>query len=184
MATTRVARTGFSVAPAAAAPVVSLAKAPRRSAARRPCWCIACDFPHNARNVRLFIDPTPGVPPATSNASATLTNLCAFDFDYVQVDSGGESLDVDEFRIATAYEEAAPTVPAQLAIPLTKNIARLRLTGNESQTYSLEATTNLTNWTNIGSGTTTSGTFQFDDTNTVQLPWRFYRAKPLRVAPI
>ena len=134
------------------------------------------DFTNNGVNLHLFIDPTPGVPPTNSTAAVSLTNLCAFDFDYVELGSGGESVDVDEFRIATTYEEATPTVPTLLAITLTNNIARVSLTGNDAQTYFFEATTNLSNWTSVGSGTTTNGIFQFNDTNAAQFPWRFYRA--------
>jgi hypothetical protein len=52
----------------------------------------------------------------------------------------------------------------------------LQFPGIPNQTYGFQGTTDLLNWTNIGSATTdTNGLLQFMDTNAPLFPFRFYR---------
>jgi len=73
------------------------------------------DFIGTNVDVRLFIDPPLMNMPLNASAAATLTGLCGFDFDWVEVGSGSESLDIDELRIATSFAEAAPLDVPKLA---------------------------------------------------------------------
>jgi hypothetical protein len=48
--------------------------------------------------------------------------------------------------------------------------------GNPMNVYTIQATTNFINWTNIGTATTdTNGSLIFTDSNAYQFPYRFYR---------
>jgi hypothetical protein len=52
----------------------------------------------------------------------------------------------------------------------------LAFSGTSNATYSLWASTNLTDWTNIGSATETSpGSYQFVDATSTNYPSRLYR---------
>ncbi len=78
--------------------------------------------------VRMFVDPTPGVQP--SNASAVLTSLtwAPFSFDRVRVSSGCEQnpqFQFDELRIATTYTDAAPFVGPPVPEPASLSILSL-----------------------------------------------------------
>src|ERR1051326_6553293 len=55
--------------------------------------------------------------------------------------------------------------------------ALVGLSGNPNWTYSILASTDLVNWTKIGSATTgTNGLCQFEDVDAASFPGRFYRA--------
>jgi hypothetical protein len=58
---------------------------------------------------------------------------------------------------------------------------QLTLSSTTNTGFEIQASTNLINWTNIGSGTTdTNGFLFFQDTNAPGFPKRFYRAyRPL-----
>jgi len=134
------------------------------------------DFIGTNVDARLFIDPPLTNTPANASANATLTGLCGFDFDWVEVGSGSESLEIDEFRLATTFAEAAAIAVPALAVTLTNDTARVQLTGLASQTYAIESTTDLVNWLSVTSGVSgANGLFQFSDTNVLQNPLLFYR---------
>ncbi|SRR5712692_10961812 len=52
-----------------------------------------------------------------------------------------------------------------------------QITGLEGRNYTVQASTDLVNWTDIGAATTTAGTIQFTDPNAASFRQRFYRLK-------
>ena len=134
------------------------------------------DFVGTNVDVRLFVDPPLTNSPLNTSAAVTLTNLCGFDFDWVELGSGSESLDVDEFRIATTFAEAAPlAIPAMTAMQ-TNQLVRVSLNGLPTRNYRIEGTTNFQNWSSVVNGVSdTNGLLQFDDTNFFVNPGRYFR---------
>jgi hypothetical protein len=57
----------------------------------------------------------------------------------------------------------------------------IKLTGNSASVQLVEASTNLVDWVVVGTATqNTDGTYDFEDSNAVNLPYRFYRVVPLQ----
>ena len=73
---------------------------------------------------------------------------------------------------------AAPITPVLSASGFgTNGFFQFALTSSSNTIFGIKASTNLTNWTVIGSGTTgTNGTLIFQDTNWSGFPARYYRA--------
>jgi hypothetical protein len=134
------------------------------------------DFIGTNVDVRLFIDPPLTNTPPNASAAAALIGLCGFDFDWVEVGSGSESLDIDEFRIATSFAEAAPLDTPKLTASPVNNAMRIKLTGLPTRTYAIQSTADFLGWTTLTNGSSdTNGVLQFDDTNFPVTPARFYR---------
>jgi len=54
---------------------------------------------------------------------------------------------------------------------------QVKLTSIPNTAFELQASTDLTNWSNIGSGyTDANGSLILQDTGAANFPWRFYRA--------
>ena len=105
-----------------------------------------------------------------------MTGLCGFDFDWVEIGSGSESLDIDEFRIATSFSEAAPMDVPKLAAFATNGVMRVTLSGLPARNYAIENTADFLGWSTLTNGLTdTNGVLQVDDTNFPANPAQFYR---------
>jgi hypothetical protein len=134
------------------------------------------DFIGTNVDVRLFIDPPLTNTPSNSTAAATLTGLCGFDFDWVEMGSGSEYLDIDEFRIATSFAEAAPIDVPKVAAGRTNNLMRVKLNGLPSRSYRIETSADLVGWSTLTNGLSdTNGVLQYDDTTFPTNPARFFR---------
>ena len=134
------------------------------------------DFAGTNVDVRMFIDPPLTNTPPNASAAVTLLGVCGFDFDWVEIGSGSESVDIDEFRIATTFAEAAPIAVPSLAVLRTNNVMRVKLNGLPIRSYAIEGTTNLLNWSVFTNGLSdTNGLLQLDDTNYPSSALRFYR---------
>jgi hypothetical protein len=75
--------------------------------------------------------------------------------------------------------DSGATAPQwQVGTPSYSNgVVRLTGAGGSAMIYTIQATTNFLQWTNIGSATgNLSGNFIFTDTNAFRFPYRFYRA--------
>lgn len=97
---------------------------------------------------------TPGTLAPTS---ATITGLAGFG-DFVVGDPGS----------------AAPTLTS--CAKQSNGCAIVGLAGVAGWTYTIQASTNLVTWTNLGTATAaTNGLCQFQDTNAQSFPQRFYR---------
>ena len=68
------------------------------------------------------------------------------------------------------------TEPPLLQAGLTNGSLQLRLTGSLGLAYEIQASTNLSAWTSLGTITNTSRTMQFVDPTAANQPQRFYRA--------
>jgi len=102
---------------------------------------------------------------AQSANSITLTGLVALgDF------SVGEP--------ASALPGTPPNPPTLTSCSIqTGGLALLKLSGAAGRTYTIQASTNLTSWTNIGTTTAdVSGACQFVDVNAPNFSYRLYRA--------
>lgn len=96
----------------------------------------------------------------------TFTNAGVFRISY----TGGDGNDVVLTRVSP---------PSQLAsiMTITNGHAAFQGMGLSNLTYTIEASTNLINWINIGTAPAdTGGLFNFTDTNAPAYPRRFYRA--------
>jgi len=79
-------------------------------------------------------------------------------------------------RIPDLY--AHPALPvANLILDSTDGIARLQFSADPVWTYAIQASTDLVNWTTIGTAVQEEGVgnFEFDDLNEGQFPERYYR---------
>ena len=134
------------------------------------------DFIGTNVDVRLFIDPPLTNTPSNASAAATLSGLCGFDFDWVEMGSGSESLDIDEFRIATTFAEAAPVDVPKLTAIGTNGVMRVTLRGLPGRSYAIERTADFVAWAPVTNGLSdTNGIMQLDDTGLLANPARFYR---------
>src|SRR6266705_1804318 len=112
------------------------------------------DFIGTNVDVRVFIDPPLTNTPPNASAAAALTGLCGFDFDWVEVGSGSESLDIDEFRIATSFAEAAPLDVPKLAAFATNGVMRVTLNGLPARNYAIENKADFLGWSTLTNGLT------------------------------
>ncbi|MDR3460677.1 MAG: hypothetical protein P4N60_24875 [Verrucomicrobiae bacterium] len=70
-----------------------------------------------------------------------------------------------------------PATPVLTALGITNGYYKFKLVSSTNIAFGVQASTNLTGWTNIGSGfTDTNGLMFFQDTNTAGFRYRFYRA--------
>ena len=70
-----------------------------------------------------------------------------------------------------------PATPVLTSLGFTNGNYKLKLASTTNTTFGIQGSTNLLNWINLGSGTTdTNGVFFFQDTNTANVRFRFYRA--------
>ena len=71
-----------------------------------------------------------------------------------------------------------PPVPTLTTLGFTTNGSfQIKLASSTNTSFSLQASTNFTTWTNIGTGITdVTGSLTFQDTNAAVFPLRFYRA--------
>ena len=70
-----------------------------------------------------------------------------------------------------------PATPVLTALGITNGYFKFKLVSSTNIAFGIQASTNLTGWTNIGSGfTDTNGWMLFQDTNTAVFSDRFYRA--------
>jgi hypothetical protein len=94
--------------------------------------------------------------------------------------SGASFTGSDHYPIVGDYNVVppppAPPVLTSLGFGTNGNF-QLKLSSTTNTSFGILASTNLTNWTSIGSGTTdTSGLLFFQDTNATGFPRRLYRA--------
>ena len=92
--------------------------------------------------------------------------------------SGGQSITQTESAV---YSMALPSPPAAPALTSqgfgTNGHFQLKLTSDMNTGFGILASTNLTDWTPIGTGfTDTNGVLSFEDANAASFPRRFYRA--------
>lgn len=84
----------------------------------------------------------------------------------------------DNFMVFDDYQVSATVPPPQLQIlSITNGVPTLRVSGQPSNPFAVEASTNLTNWVSLKTKITTGGSFTYVDNTSVGLPVRFYRAR-------
>jgi hypothetical protein len=111
----------------------------------------------------------------TPNATTVYTDL-----QEAGTSSSSTFVGSDHYPIMGDYS-IAPEPPTSLVLAslgFTNQNFLLELISTSTNTgFGILASTNLANWTNIGSGYTgTNGVLLFQDTNTGNFPFRFYRA--------
>lgn len=114
----------------------------------------------------------------TPNATTVYTDLLE-----AGTGSGTTFVGSDHYPIVGDYLLASPAIatpatPVLSAPGLGTNMNfQFKLFSSTSTVFGISASTNLINWTNIGSGTTdTNGFLTFKDTNTSSFSRRYYRA--------
>jgi hypothetical protein len=94
--------------------------------------------------------------------------------------SGSSFTGTDHYPIVGDYNivSPAPAPPVVIQQGFTNGYFQFMLTSTGTNAdFTIQASTNLTVWTNIGSGITdTNGSLLFQDTNASHFPGRFYRA--------
>ena len=108
-----------------------------------------------------------------TGTNVTITGLAAgttYYFAATAVDANG---DESQFSNETGYTTGVPAVGVRAA---SAGQFVLTVSGLIGQTYDIEASQDLMNWTNIGTVTLgASGSLDFTDTNAASFPQRFYR---------
>jgi len=93
---------------------------------------------------------------------------------------GSTFIGSDHYPIFGDYNIVVPSPAAPVLTAQgfgTNQFFQLKLSSSTNTGFGINASTNLTSWTPIGSGTTdVSGTLLFQDTNAASFPRRFYRA--------
>jgi gamma-glutamyltranspeptidase/glutathione hydrolase len=153
------------------------------------------DFTVSLNTVSLWINPEPwtfgaAIPP-TSGFVTTTNGSEGFTIDRFNmrqnVATGNlsvpASLQWDELRFGTSWSSVTPldlTVPTLKLSGLEKsdNGFQFVYTNYSSLNYNVFASTNLTNWTLIGTASQTApGRFQFTDPNAEMVPYRYYQLR-------
>jgi hypothetical protein len=131
---------------------------------------------------------TPRSSSATSSSNHSLDELtnaspsAATVYADIQLTGSGSSFTgSDHYPIVGDYNivSTAPAAPALIQPEFATNGSfQMKLSSTSTNTaFAIQASTNLTFWTNIGSGVTdTNGLLLFQDTNASQFPNRVYRA--------
>jgi hypothetical protein len=84
----------------------------------------------------------------------------------------------DNFMVFDDYRVSAAVAPPQLKVLATTNgVPTLRVTGEASNRFAVEASTNLTSWLPLKTNVTTGGSFDYIDNSSAGLPNRLYRAR-------
>jgi hypothetical protein len=93
-------------------------------------------------------------------------------------DNPDGTANLDYYTAAVTLVPAPPTPPVLKAqSPATNGIFTFKVSSTPGTGFNIQATTNLTNWSSIGSGyTDTNGTLLFQDTNAAGFRSRYYRA--------
>jgi hypothetical protein len=130
---------------------------------------------------------TPRSGSATSSANHSLDDLtntvpsaAAVYADLLLTGSGSTFTGSDHYPIVGDYN-VVPTPPSAAVLSSpglgTNGYFQLRLSSSTNTSFEIQASTNLADWTSIGSGITdTNGLLFFQDTNAAGFPSRFYRA--------
>jgi len=118
---------------------------------------------------------------ATNATVSNLTPATRYYFALTAYNGFGVESDYSTELTYFVPTNSAPPISFGLRINLTPTKQTvLTLTGATNRTYSIEATTNLVVWTNIGAvAVGPSGSSAFTDTNATQYARRFYRARAL-----
>jgi len=136
----------------------------------------------------------------TLNVAATGTPGPFFQWQLNQMNLAGAtnaSLNIASFQsvnegdytvLVNNFAGAVTSAPAILLLdsPLrleslgigANGVFQLRLSGQSSTNYVLQASTNLTNWLSLATNSAPNGLWEFVDTNSSNLSRRFYRAMP------
>jgi hypothetical protein len=150
------------------------------------------DFTASPNRVSLWINPpsstfNAATEPSTGSITAiTGTDGFAIDrFNMRQntVSSVPAEMQWDELRVSSGWAGATPT-----PTPVVINLADVRMLGSgafqfayanaSGQSYSVYASSNLSNWSPIGSAVQISpGLYQLTDTTATNLPQRFYQLR-------
>jgi hypothetical protein len=102
--------------------------------------------------------------------------------DILLTGSGSSFTGSDHYPIVGDYEvvvpgTAVPVAPVLQSQGFSNGFYQFKLTSSTNTAFQIQASTNLTTWTNIGSTvTSTNGTAIFQDTNSGNFPYRMYRA--------
>jgi hypothetical protein len=73
--------------------------------------------------------------------------------------------------------DSGTTVAAHMRLQPQPNGMQLTLQGQAGRSYAIETSTNLVNWEQFTTASNSNGTITVLDTNSVNIPLRFYRAK-------
>ena len=148
-------------------------------------------LPSSSQIVSGTFKPTENItaslpPPAPAGPHGTL--LSTFDGSnpngtwslYVFDNSPGDSGNIANgwsLNLTTINPLNNPFVVVLSTVIYTNGSFSMTLTGQGSQAYVIEASTDLINWTPVVTNTTSSGgTFRFTDSNAISFPYRYYRA--------
>ncbi|MDB6016688.1 MAG: hypothetical protein JWR19_1177 [Pedosphaera sp.] len=125
--------------------------------------------------------PTSAANHSLDDLTSTVPSAATVYADLLLTGSGTNFNGSDHYPIVGDYNIVPPPTPLAPVLLSqgidTNGYFNLKLTSSTNTGFGIQASTNLTNWTSIGSGITdTNGSLFFADTNTATFPIRFYRA--------
>ncbi len=136
-----------------------------------------------AAKAMLWIDPTTEADPnVTGNDSATGVSITSYAFRQPASSSTGiGTLRVDDLKVGLSFADVISTssgTALKLSAPVlaTGSEFQFTVTGEAGQTYSIEATTDFTTWTEVGKLPLDGSTGQFKEAIPQGAGLRFYRA--------
>ncbi len=130
--------------------------------------------------------PRNGLPTNAANHSlddlaSTIPNAVTVYVDLVEVGSGSTFTGSDHYPVVGDYNVVPPPPAAPVLTSVgagTNGYFQLEFSSTANTGFTIQASINLVNWTNIGSGATDpNGLLTFTDTNAASFPNRFYRVK-------
>jgi hypothetical protein len=111
--------------------------------------------------------------------ASTVPNAATVYADIRLIGSGSSFTGSDHYPVVGDYNIVTPPPAIPVLTPLgfgTNGNFQFKLASTTNTGFGIQASTNLADWTGIGSGfTDTNGSFIFQDTNAASFPRRFYR---------
>ena len=141
---------------------------------------LAMDFTHNSWSAVLNgAMIVPNQPLTTVGAALNLGDVDAV-WSISHTNAPGDNFMVFDNYTVTAEAVGPSVARLQSLVQTTNSQFRLRLTGPSGSRYSIDATTDLRQWSALKTNTVIDGFFDYTDTGAGNFPNRFYRGRLVR----
>lgn len=146
------------------------------------------DFTESPNRVSLWINPDPSTfgsvsqPPDGFISATTGTDEFTIDRFNMRQNTAASvpaAMQWDELRIGATWSSVTPPpAPVLTSVVFSNGVFQFAYTNGSGQSYTVYMSTNLADWTAIGTATQISaGQYQFTDTTATNFPRRFYQLR-------